>query len=568
MNSKKTIVFLLLGITALLCAHSYLSYKGTSGKFAGRTTLVPSYMHEADSMVIERAQGRTIELKREDETWRIVRPYAAKAEPERVLRILDALSLRKIVETYSIGEINKVGKTRADFSLVNARVKIYLTKGGRTRLVSLGRKTPAGDGVFAAVEGDDSVYVVDSAIAEYVEVAEEDLRLKDLMLREPRSITAFDLKRPNGAAMRFVKTGGQWRRLSARDGETDSPASSAKIDELLSTLGKTTAKGFVWPIGATNESARATPPLLAGYGLDPESAVTMTIYESGRTVGQIGFGNDAGGGLVYALAQDAKAIVTVDGRIKDIALRSDFLDMRIFPYRRSRVSRIFVSEGGTDYLVAKSSAGDWMLDSPISASAEPAQVEELLSRILGATLDDRDEGGVAVSLATNAPAVRISRSVILSGFSLSSLRSREIAKIDMSDVRRLVSKTAKEDSGFETSSVVYDRDRRMWIVESSAGNAGVRRDSVAAVLKELSPLKAVRVVDLKVADADLHKYGLEKPSFTLSVDFFIENSIRRNIFIGAKTDGGYYATMGAAFDAVFVISDDTYGRLTSPILSE
>lgn len=568
MKSKRTISFLLFGIAALLCAHFYLSYQGTSGQFASRTTLVPPYMHEADSMVIERANGRTIELKRDDDAWLIVSPYVAKAEPERVLRILDALSLRKIVETYSVSEINKVGKTRADFSLVNARVKICLTKGERSRVVNLGRKTPAGDGVFASVEGDDSIYVVDSSIAEYVDTAEDDLRLRDLMLREPRSITAFDLKRPNGALMRFAKTGGQWRRLADRDGESDSPASSTKIDELLSILGKTAARSFVWPVGATNESARVTPPLLSGYGLDPESAVTLTIYEGGRSIGQVGFGNDAGDGLVYALAQDAKAIVTVDGRIKDFAQKGDFLDLRIFPLRRSRVSRIFVSEGEVDYLLAKSSAGDWMLDSPISASADHAQVEELISRILGATLDDKDDNGIAVCLETNAPPVRISRAAVLSGFSLSSLRSREIAKIDASNVRRLVSKTVSGASDAKSSSVVYDRDRRTWIVESSEGNAGVRRDSVAGVLKELSSLKAVRVVDLKVADADLHRYGLEKPGFTLSVDFFMENSIRRNIFIGAKTDGGYYATMGAAFDAVFVISDETYERLVSPLLSE
>ncbi len=567
MNSKKTIVIFLLGIIVLLCAHFYLSYKGTSGKFAKRTTLVSSDMNGADAMIIERSQGRSVELRREDETWRIVSPYVAKAETESVLRILDALTLRKIIETYTEGEINKVGKTRADFSLSNARIKIHLSKAGRTQTVSLGRRTPAGDGVFAAVDGDESIYVVEPAIADYADVAEEDLRLKDLILRDPGTITTFDLKRPNGVMMRFAKVNGQWRILADREGEADSLASSAKIDELLGALCKTTAKGFVWPVGATNETTRVTPPLLAGYGLDSESAVTMTIYESGKAVGQIGFGNDAGGGLVYALAQDGKAIVTVDGRVKDFAMRGDFLDLRIFPYRSSRVSRIFVSDKGVDYLLAKSGAGDWMLDSPISASADRAQVEDLLSRILGATVDDRDEEGVSVSLATNTPAVKVSRSVILSGFSLSSLRSRDIAQFDIADIRRLLA-TQTDSNGSKTSAVVYDRDRRTWIVESSSAGATVQRDSVADILRELRLLKAVRVVDLKVSDDELYKYGLDRPSYTLSADFFMEKSIRRNIFIGNKTDGGYYATTGAAFDAVFVISEDTYNKLVSPLLTE
>ena len=95
-----------------------------------------------------------------------------------------------------------------------------------------------------------------------------------------------------------------------------------------------------------------------------------------------------------------------------------------------------------------------------------------------------------------------------------------------------------------------------------------RQKAVADILGALESLEAVSIVSLKATESELKEFGLEKPRYTVSVDFFKENSLRRNIFVGERTETGYYATMGAAFDAVFILSHENVARITSPLVAK
>jgi hypothetical protein len=168
-----------------------------------------------------------------------------------------------------------------------------------------------------------------------------------------------------------------------------------------------------------------------------------------------------------------------------------------------------------------------------------------------------------VSLSTNSPSEKISRSVLLSDFSPAMLRSREIARFDTSDIRRIV-------SGSEgiVSSVICDRDKQVWVSDSSSAGSVVRQEAVDGILSKLKSLNAQSIVTLKATEGELKFFGLDKPFCTISIDFFKENSLRRNIFIGERTEQGYYATMGASFDAVFILSFADAAILTSPLTTE
>ena len=203
------------------------------------------------------------------------------------------------------------------------------------------------------------------------------------------------------------------------------------------------------------------------------------------------------------------------------------------------------------------------MDSPVSANADEEGVKDLLERILAATADDRDPNGVAVSLSTNAPAEKISREALLTGFSPATLRSREVVRLETSDIRRIVS-----SSDGAVSSVVCDRDKQLWVADSSSAGSVVRKEAIEGVLNGLKSLNAQSVVTLKATEGELKSFGLDKPACTISIDFFNENSLRRNIFIGERTEEGYYATMGASFDAVFILSTADVTALTSPLTTE
>jgi hypothetical protein len=258
-------------------------------------------------------------------------------------------------------------------------------------------------------------------------------------------------------------------------------------------------------------------------------------------------------------------VVTVDGRLKDLAVKSDFSDLRVFPFDAAGVVRLSVTDDDVEYLLAKKPDGEWIIDSPVSAQADGKEVQKLIERILAATFDDRDANGITVSVSTNVPAERLSPSVLPEDFSFARLRSREISAFDPSDIKRIVSCTDDSPDG---SSVVFDKDKRAWIVENSESGTSVRQKAVADILGALESLEAVSIVSLKATESELKEFGLEKPRYTVSVDFFKENSLRRNIFVGERTEAGYYATMGAAFDAVFILSHENVARITSPLVAK
>ncbi len=563
MSNKKAIRFLLLAILVLTGLHVFLSFKDMGNALVQRVTLLDATAQSAVKIAVERADGDSVSLERRH-NWRITSPYSALADERSVKRLLDALTLERIRSSYSEGDLLKFGRTRGDYGLDEPSVTVKLSGGGVEGAVSFGVATPVGDGVFASVDGDSRVYVVGTNVFAAANLSSEGFRERALCPDVIDTAESFDIKRGAGSLLRFRQRDGVWTRLGAKDGDAPEPASSVKIKTLLADLARARAKSFVWPVGGTNETDIATAPLLAGYGLDPESAVAVTLHGVGARDRRVVFGKSATDGFVYALVQNGGAIVTVDGALKDMVEGTDFADTRLFPFEPSSVARVSVSDGGVNYLLAKGADGQWVLDAPVAAAADQAGAEALVARLVELKAEDRAEEGLVVSLTTNAPAETVSRSAVLSAISLADLRSREVLKVDAADVRRIA---VTASGAAKPEAVVFDRDLRTWTVESSEKPGTVDVEAVDRLLAALDPLASEKVVTLKVTPADLHRYGLDAPRWTIAVDSAKTGALRRNILVGERAQGGSFATQGAS-DAVFVLSEATVRSLTAPLVKE
>jgi hypothetical protein len=159
----------------------------------------------------------------------------------------------------------------------------------------------------------------------------------------------------------------------------------------------------------------------------------------------------------------------------------------------------------------------------------------------------------------------VSRIVVMGDLRVEDLRSKEILAIDPITVKRIVMTSSEKN--VKPTSVVYSRDRRAWNVELSDSNQKVDENGIAMVFSAINPLQALRIERLKVSAADLALYGLESPRLTIAIDQDTEKSVRRNIMLGNPVDGGCYATVGSS-DAVFVISSETAGKISSSIVRE
>ena len=583
MSNRKIIRLLLLCNLLLLVIHVFLSFKGMGNVLLSRTTLMtPLDKSQTVERIAIARKGEAVTVlesalslattnavaSARPGDWLITHPYAAAAESRLARSVQDALTLSPVLQVYREQDLLDFGCTRADYGLEDPSVVVTVTVGEESHTFSFGSVTKPGDGVFVTVAGDPEIYVVGTNVLAAVDRAADGFRLRDLCPDGVEASDGFRIKRGAASLQSFRLRDGTWYKSSGEDDSASEPASAFNVRELFRRIGQARVADFVWPVGAPDEPTLATAPLLAGYGLDPDSATTVTLLRSGTSEQrQITFGKPATNGLVYALVQDNRAIVRVDGELCDFIRTTDFSDHRLFPFEESAVSRFSVGDNGVNYRLTRGAEGLWRIDEPVSAPADPTSVRKLLRRILEMSVANRAESGLVVSVLTNAPSETVSADSLLSDLSLADLRSREILRIDPSDVRRLM-----QTGGVErASAVLYDKDLRCWTVESApTASAAVAETAVSAALAALDPLVAEKVVLLKVGPSDLHRYGLEESEARcrICIDPKEEGQLRRIVLIGRKAQGGSFATLVGASESVFILSDETVRKLTAPLVTE
>jgi len=558
MIGMRTVVWILVGIAIAVSAHFLIDLRTSAApKGLRRNTLAPSAEKAAVLSVARRGEPG-VRLVR-DESWKIVSPYPASAEQSAVLRLTDALSFSPISDELTDAELLRIGRTRRDFGLDSPRVVVTAgNSSGEGVEVSFGADTPSGDGVYATVLGQASVYVVSSNVFAAANLDVAGFRCRRLLSARQEDVVSFDIKNGAGRFVRIVRDGETWKMSEPYE----MLASSSKARSFLDALVGMEARDFVWPVGVSNEATVASVSLLAGYGLDPDSAFVVTLKCADGKDGSVSFGRAAGKDEVYALVRGGTAIVTVPLSACESA-RADagaFVDARAFPVEAASVGAISVDDGGTAYMLSRNAEGVWRLDAPVSALADQEAVEGLVRRLLALKYSDVAADGVLVSVGTNAEPVSVSRPSVFAGMRPEDLRSKTLAKLDPKQVKRVV----VTGEGKASVSAVFDGERKSWALEGSESVAMADGEALSHLVAALNPLEAVRVVRLKVSEGELGVYGLDKPFRTIAIDQTAAESVRRNILIGDVTDGGRYATLGAS-DAVFVISSDSAAALLAPI---
>lgn len=558
MTNRKSVVALLVLLSLLIGANLVLHYGADERRASERQTLVED-QDGVCRITLEREGRVSAVLERRELKWRLVAPYAGSVDEQVVMRFMDVLASTPITDVIGESALLKLGRTREDFSLDEPGLSVVLQfETGECERFDIGTKTPLADGVYVSIGGLDSVFVVPVDFLQTVDVDAKQFRRRSVFTIDANSIAAFDVKRRTGSVLEFTHGDAGWR-------VGDLQASSQKVADFLSKVTLATATSFVWPVGASNETEHASAALLVAYGLDPDTAVTVTLKGVDGSDRRISFGKDAPEDRVYALVHGGTAIVTLPAELKALADQDagSFADLRLFPADSRSIASFSILDRDVLYAFAREKGGDWALESPIVARADNGAVEAILSRILALSASDGVSTGddVAVSLSTNTVKTVVARASVFGGLRLEDLRSKEIVRIDSALVKRIV---RISERGAKPVSVIYNRESKSWNLENGGANAVPDIKGIEAVLSAINPLLALRVERLKVSAADLDDYGLDSPFLTVAIDQEVDEAVRRNVIIGKKTKGGRFATIGSS-DAVFVIGEREVGLLSSDI---
>lgn len=560
MNNTRLIAWLSVALVLSLAANVVARHFAAETSHDEERTLFADEGARVVKLRIERAdRPRPLEFSRTDGEWRMTSPFACPADPMKVTRLLDVLCWSRIRDSLLEREYTKMGRRLENLGLATPTAVVTMTLADGTETsVAFGAVSETGDGIYAMHQPSE-VHIVSREVLEPLCGGVDSFRLRALADFDVSSVTAMDIRR-GPELLRFARDGEFWNLRAPREGQ----ASAAKIREYLESLASAEAKDFIWPtIEKMDQVTELSSALLAGYGLDAENAVTVTLkLEDGGDV-QIVFGHDSAEGTVAALSPLSRSVVGVDAALKAFAQAeiSVFSDDRLFPLEAKDVKRLSVAEGSETLLLSLDADGNWLMDAPVSAPADRASVERLVGWLLTLKSTDRAVKGAAVSFGTNAVPVTVNIESVLGRNWSASMRSREILALKPESIRRLT----LSGSGIGTVAVGYDADRAAWEIESAEVEGAVDAVAVDTILKSLCPLSAASVVQLRVVGDEMRRFGLENPWRVLAIDRRQGDGARINLLVGDRCEGGRYATLGAS-EAVFTLPDaDVEALVRAPV---
>lgn len=573
MNNRRFILFFLVGIFftgGLLVLTEAWSRRTAPGNL--ETVLFAVNPADVDSCAIRDGGRDVVRVVREpDGAWRIRHPFEMAADASAVMRVIDALTLVRVEDMRSDGELLEMGETLDDFGLGQSSLTITLGAGARSVSVTFGRMSPSGGEIYAHVEGSRRVFALQGDAFTRIPRGLDEFRTRGVMTCPRDEVAGLDIRVQDKPALRLERDGGVWSILSPAAAPADGSAVDALVDRIVS------AQVVEFEIPSANRPAIPSGGLsrddLVPYGLDV--GLSVTVRGASGLSEQVVFGRSAGTNLVWALVRNGTSVVKLDA---DIAERcraggESLRDTRVFPLADGEALKsVSVVAGPAVYVLAQDTNGMWRIEAPVVAPADQDKAAAFAERLLKLRQDDvtdEKQGGdrVLVSLVTsvtNRPGISVQSSLFGGKNSFNDLRSKTLLKIDPASVRRLSVRTA---SGAETA-VRWNPDRKAWDLvrgNDAADTRLVNDGAVKALLSALASVEATGVEALAATADDLRRCGLDKPEFVLAADVDSADAMRHNVLLGGNAPGGgRYATVGGA-DAVFVLSRRTVADFTAPL---
>ncbi len=578
MSNWRFILFFLVGIAACVAGLWGLSVRGrVVASDATRRVLCPVEPDNVDAVAVSAHGGMRLALERRSGAWRIVEPFPAAADPAPVAQLLDMLTLTPIDDMRTEDELSRLNETLADFGLNPPRATVSLVAAGVTNVVYLGSATASGKDVYARVEDVRNVFSLPAETFAAVPTDIDSFRPRSLLACPRDEIAGLEFRMPDASFVKLVRDGATWRMTAPLAAVADAVAVSALADRLAAArvVDFTLPSASQPPPHGTTPDGTLPAAALVPYGLSADSALSLTVRAMDGSVETVLFGGAAGTNRVWALAQNGRAVVSVDAALAELcrAHEAAFRDTRIFSFKKDEaIKSVSLTADSLVYVLGRGTNGLWRIDAPVIAPADQTLAAALAEKVLALKQNDLAAGdagkdtdaAILVAVETTAatyPAIAVPSTYFGDGLSFADLRSKTLLTLEPGAVRRL---SVKKGPGAELA-VVYDTSRAAWNLEAPVEGRRSSPSAIKTVLTALARVEASNVETVAATPEDFRRCGLDTPSCIVTVDVESSEAARRNILLGGLAPGGgRYATVGGA-DAVFVISKQTAAALMTDL---
>jgi hypothetical protein len=280
-----------------------------------------------EEIKIDTVAGETTVAQKTADGWKLVTPTPARADDSELSSItsnLASLTVERVVD--------EVPKNLGDYGLKEPVVQVsFRAKGAKDfRTLDLGTKTPTGSDMYARIDGEKKVFLVQSYLDSTFNRKPFDLRDKKVLNFDRDKVDRLEIA-DGDKLLTLVKAGGEWRVAAPVEARGDFSA----IEQLLSRVQSAQMKSVA--------SEAATD--LKAYGLDkPTTTVTVGL---GSARAGLAIGKKADGGDLYARDVSKNQVVTVAGDLLTDLQKgaTDYRRKDVFEFKPYNLTRLEVTRG-------------------------------------------------------------------------------------------------------------------------------------------------------------------------------------------------------------------------------
>ena len=398
-----------------------------------------------------------------------------------------------------------------------------------------------------------------------------DLREKKILSFKSADVTQLQLRYPDHSLVIKKRADGQWQMRTP----TPEPADEPSVNSLLSRLAALKYRTLLEAAPRATEHGFDNPPFAVGVTLKDGTTSALTF---GKAAGDTYFAN---------VGEDETFLVPkgVVDALKKTHL--DFKERTIFAFDHRKVTQLAIEQGASKLAAVRQDDGTWQIVSPRRAPCDRKMLERTLTSFASlradkvAEADERPEAGFDQPSARLAATFEDARTKVLLFASKNPKGQTYVKRADAEAVYLLngitVSSVLKSESQLKESTILQlaQRDlakliltypdekvelkideKKIWEIADAAPipvDQRLIQEMVGAVCR-------LRGKDAFFAKEDLAKYGLDKPTFELTVEL-AEDRPGETVLVGSKKENGdYYATRKGS-EVVYVVSSHLIDRL-------
>jgi hypothetical protein len=570
--------------------------------------LLATPIDRLDNLLIETG-GATLACQLRQGTWWLTRPIEARADDERIHRLLDTLALAPVHDIITPEEQRRHNASQHDYGLAPPRARLLLRGPSEPPVeLRIGAQAAHGQSLYVGFTGSANVWVTEPALFAAFPTGIGDLRDRALLPYPASRLRRFELRAAGQPPVEAERdAAGAWwlRQPDVRRADNDAVAA------LLDYVTEANIETFVHSAATAADGPTAADPASLGiaYGCTPEDSplIARFWFADGRPsfeYHELVFGKPCSEApdQMYLLSTEEQLVVTVDSTVPH-ALRvspDDLRDRRLWPFTTESVQRLRI-RGETDAVtLERTPDAGWAITQPIQAPARSDASAALLEALLQlqdvsvAETEPPTRQDLLVELTTALPdgvhtalvtRVRDASELGVDGLDWYLPANRQTHRTDSVklpqhfgqppffaalrdlNVLKVIPGTLagiQQQLGTNAAFRAVQARDGGWTASEPVG-AAVAMQVLAEIARTASELRATEVAAL--VPTSLDAYGLREPTCALTLELREPESSTRILLVGktAPSGGRYAAVKGR--DSVFVLSPETSALLLTPVLS-